>query len=364
MLIQNLAVVPCGEEKGDVHHIMPLYYNRSAFFRAFALPIVKPNSHSFAFFNFDRDGGGGIRLRKSYPVEENSKGHCWRKHRLIGTLRVALAFPGFSRVTVRIRHRDGLLRLGVARLHVLMTGVAFSHLRRRRRRPDAVVVVRGREDLGRFGVRRRGSASRDALVQLHLVRRELTLRPRVVAPVVLKHLALEPPRFARLQPDVALHPGSNLEPGHLKPDTLVLLYLHIHAPQDARDLLELRVVLEAQLLEAKQIAELGGQGGEVVVGEVDGGGALKLPDDWRDAAGEFHLLKVELAHVSARDRDTFPLHRRLGINPEPFQRGPVISQRLQHLKIVRVASDVAGLVDEYARTLPLEEQNRLRQAPE
>ena len=244
----------------------------------------------------------------------------------------------------------------------MMTGVVFSHLRRRRHRPDAAVVVRGREDLSRSGVRRRVSASRDALVQLHLVRRELTLRPRVVAPVELKHPALEPPRFARFQPNVALHPGSNLEPGHLKFDTLVLLYPHTHALQDARDLLELRVVLQAQLREANQIADLGGQGGEVVTGEVDRGDASKLPDDWRDAAGEFHLLKVELAHVSARNRDTPPLHRRLGINPELFQRGPVISQRLQHLEIVRVATDVAGLVDDYARTLPLEEQNRLRQA--
>ena len=125
-----------------------------------------------------------------------------RKHRLIGPLRAAV-----SSVTVRIRHRDGLHRLGVARSRVLMTGVAFSHLRRRRHRPDAAVVVRGREDLSRFGVRRRVSASRDALVQLHLVRRELTRRPRVVAPVELKHLALEPPRFARIPTERCTPPG-------------------------------------------------------------------------------------------------------------------------------------------------------------
>ena len=40
-----------GERTADVH-IMPLYYKRFTFFRTFALPIVKANSHSFASFAF------------------------------------------------------------------------------------------------------------------------------------------------------------------------------------------------------------------------------------------------------------------------------------------------------------------------
>ena len=174
-------------------------------------------------------------------------------------------FTAVRRVVVRVRERDRHLRrlvgVCVRRGSCFFLFLLLLRLGRGGQRPDAFVVVVRREDL--LPLR---AVTRDARVQLNLVRHQLTAWPRAVAPVVLPYRTLDPLRFARSHDEAeALDPLANLEPGRLKPDTLVVRARYAHLLDDARDLLKSRVVRETQVIEGQKVANLGGKRGDVVV---------------------------------------------------------------------------------------------------